>query len=270
MNDASPPKKPTLRLLHHMACSGGTLISRRLGSMQGVCLLSEIPHDTAHPKAKSYQLSPLKQAVEWHGLLDPQDLEIFRKNPPSFQQIMWLIEERASAHGLQLLVRDWSHMDWIGKPSYQPVDESRLADWLQDYIVHRHCTVRHPIDQYLSLFKLGAMPDCDGTIDAYLEGMLKFSEWCHEIGFTRYEDLTHEPDTHLKHICEQLALDFAPSPIDRRSSFKHVTSDLDLSRGGAAAIRHAKRRAAPDELIDQFRSRETYSQIKQLLGYETD
>lgn len=271
MSDSSPPSKPAIRLLHHMARSGGTLISRCLGSMQGVCLLSEIhPDGTTHPKAKRYRLSPLKQAAEWHGLIAPQDLKIFRNHPPSFQQIMWLIEERATARGLKLLVRDWSHMDWIGKPFYQPAYESKLADCFKEYTVHRHCTVRHPIDQYLSLFKLGIIAKSDLTIDEYLEGMLQFSKLCHKIGFTRYEDLTHAPNPHLKHICAQLALDFDPSYIERWSSFKHITGDVSFSRGGAEAIRPLKRRAAPDDLVDQFRAREAYSQIKQLLGYETD
>ena len=60
--------RPTLRLLHHMARSGGTLISKCLGCMSGVLLLSEI-----HPLGTNH-FNPLVQAQRWYGLLSSQDL----------------------------------------------------------------------------------------------------------------------------------------------------------------------------------------------------
>ena len=64
--------RPTLRLVHHMARSGGTLISRCLGCMSGVLLLSEI-----HPLGTA-QFNPLVQAQRWYGLLSSQDLADLR------------------------------------------------------------------------------------------------------------------------------------------------------------------------------------------------
>lgn len=271
MSETPTPAKPTIRLLHHMARSGGTLISRCLGSMQGHCLLSEIHPDGATTlQPKRYRIDPLRQAFEWYQLIDSQDLEVFRQDPPSFQQLMWLIEQRASARGLKLIVRDWSHIDWIGAPFCQPQYESRLADCFPDYTVLRHCTVRHPIDQYLSLMKLGIIAKSNLTIDAYLEGMLEFSQLCDQIGFTRYEDLTHAPDPHLQHICQALDLDFDPGYAERWSSYKYITGDTNFSRGGAEAIRPLKRRAAKKDLVDDFCARPSYHQIKALLGYDSD
>src|SRR5512145_1245226 len=60
--------RPPLRLLHHMARSGGTLISKCLGCMSGVVLLSEI-----HPLGTNH-FNPLLQAQRWYGLLSTQDL----------------------------------------------------------------------------------------------------------------------------------------------------------------------------------------------------
>ena len=64
--------RPMLRLVHHMARSGGTLFSRCLGCMSGVLLLSEI-----HPLGTA-QFNPLVQAQRWYGLLSSQDLAELR------------------------------------------------------------------------------------------------------------------------------------------------------------------------------------------------
>lgn len=271
MSHPSPDTKPRIRLLHQLARSGGTLISRCLGSMEKVCLLSEIhPDGYFIPQAKIHSGCPMKQAIVWHGLIDEKDLIIFRQHKPSFQQLMWLIEKRASERNMTLLIRDWSHMDWIGEPFYKPKYGSKLADCFKEYEVLRHCTVRHPIDQYLSLINLQIIFNSDLTIDSYLKGMLEFSKLCQQVGFSRYEDLTHDPDPHLKTICEALQIDFDPSYIDKWSSLEHITGDIGISRGGREAIRPLKRRAAPEDLINQFRSRESYAEIKDRLGYESD
>jgi len=55
-------------ILHHLARTGGTLISRCLGSMDGVCLLSEISHlGTSH-------VNPLQQAADWYGLVQVDEV----------------------------------------------------------------------------------------------------------------------------------------------------------------------------------------------------
>ena len=264
--------KPTVRLIHHMARSGGTLISRCLGSMDGVCLLSEIhPAGATSIQPAQYRINPFKQALQWHGLFDQTDAKRFRTRPPSFQQLMWMIEQRASAKGLKLVVRDWSHLDWIGLPFTTPGFGSPLAAAFDGaYDVRRVCTVRHPIDQWLSLMKLPLVARSGLTIDAYLRGMLGFAKLCDEIGFVRYEDLTHDPDAHLRTICDALALDFDPGYAERWSTYDRITGDKQFSRGGAERIRPLERRPAEPGLADEFRANPAYAEIKALLGYDAD
>jgi len=267
-----PSKKPTVRLIHHMARSGGTLISRCLGTMNKVCLLSEIhPLGATAIKPERLRISPFGQAVRWHGLFTEADAKRFRTKPPTFQQLMFMIEQRASAKRLDLVVRDWSHLDWVGLPFCKPTYRSLLSETFQGaYDVKRICTVRHPIDQWLSLMKVPIVAQSGLTIDAYLDGMLRFSELCAEIGFVRYEDFTHDPDAHLRTICDTLALGFDEGYSQRWSAYDKVTGDRQFSRGGAEAIRALERRPAPDGLVDEFRARESYARIKALLGYSED
>lgn len=268
---AKARSKPVVRLLHHMARSGGTLISRCLGSMDGVCLFSEIhPAGATTIQPARFRISPLRQAVEWHGLFTQDDLKRLAQRKLTFQQLMYMIEQKASARGRALLLRDWSHLDWIGLPFCRPGFGSPLAECFRGYEVKRFCTVRHPIDQWLSLMKLPLVAQSGLTVNQYLEGMRGFSELCSAIGFVRYEDLTRAPDEHLRTICGALAIDFDAGYAERWSSYTKVTGDTNFSRGGAEQIRPLERRPAPEGLVQTFRADERYQQIKELLGYETD
>lgn len=264
--------KATVRLIHHMARSGGTLIGRCLGSMDRVCLLSEIhPAGATSIEPARYRISPFAQAMRWHGLFGEADVKRLKQRPPTFQQLMFMIEQRATAKGLKLVVRDWSHLDWVGLPFCKPGFGSPLAQTFEGaYDVKRVCTVRHPIDQWLSLMKLPLVARSGLTIEAYLEGTLGFAKLCAEVGFVRYEDFTREPDAHLGTICASLDLDFDPGYAERWSSYDKITGDKGFSRGGAEAIRALERRPADEGLVDEFRAHEAYAEIKSLLGYEED
>src|SRR5690606_22379105 len=178
----------SMRLLFHLPRTGGTLLSRCLASLPGVCLLSEI-----NPRGVS-RFNPLRQAARWYGLLQPAEVTSLQDgNFQTLRQAIALIDARATARELTLVIRDWSHLDWIGfpfvddplldfgwdralTPSLAAVDgpqadiatatapaeavtvapisvgEGRAA-------VHRCATVRHPLDQYLSLKELAVLSD---------------------------------------------------------------------------------------------------------------
>jgi hypothetical protein len=89
-----------MALLHHLARTGGTLISRCLASMQGICLLSEInPLGTAH-------FNPLKQAARWYGLIAEHEMDgLELDSEEQFRAAMELIHTRAQEQGLTLVVR---------------------------------------------------------------------------------------------------------------------------------------------------------------------
>ena len=72
---SEPGSRPRIRLLHHLARSGGTVISRCLGAMDRVVLLSEI-----HPLGVR-MFDPLYQAHAWHGLLTDDDVANLRHRP---------------------------------------------------------------------------------------------------------------------------------------------------------------------------------------------
>src|SRR5690606_2083240 len=213
---------PTLRLVHHMARSGGTLISRCLGCMSGVLLLSEI-----HPLGTA-QFNPLVQAQRWYGLLSSQDLvELRARGRIAFVDAIELIHRRAVEAGQRLVIRDWSHLDFTGVP-FVPNPAYRLltADALRPrFELRQVCTVRHPLDQWLSLRQL-AVVHGKLTLDAFLSGYRRFAEQAREIGFFRYEDFTADPGAVMKELCRALDLRFDRRFTERWASYAFVTGDV--------------------------------------------
>jgi hypothetical protein len=254
--------RPTLRLVHHMARSGGTLISRCLGRMSGVLLLSEI-----HPLGTA-QFNPLVQAQRWYGLLSSQDLaELKARGRIGFVDAIELIHRRAADAGQRLVVRDWSHLDFTGvpfvaHPAYRLLTAEALASRFE---LRQVCTVRHPIDQWLSLRQL-AVVQGKLTLDAYLVGYRRFAERAREIGFFRYEDFAADPGAIMKELCRGLELRFDRHFAEKWSGYASVTGDVAGSRGGFE-IRPVPRRPVDPALVDALSAHPDYQTSLELLGY---
>ena len=260
-------QKPRIRILRHLARTGGTLITKCLGSMDKVVVLSEV-----HPAVLN-ATDPMKQAVEWFGLVSKKQMLRWRNlRGPRFEQFVWARHDAAESRGEHLVLRDWSHLDYYGKPFIEkPLMGSGLRDSLTElFEIIEACTVRHPIDQYLSLGKIAAIPEIDWEL--FLDGNLAFAKYALECGFVRYEDLTSDPDGKLRELCGMLKLDFDPKYAQRWASYTTVTGDIGKQGGGRGArevqIKSFKRKAVDEGLVERFRSDARYQETCQLLGYE--
>ncbi len=254
-----------VRLLHHLARSGGTLISRCLASMQGVALLSEI-----HPAgaAVHYPLyDPLDQARRWYGLFDEAEAaKLGRTRPERFAAVVGLIGERCRAQGLALVIRDWSHLDFIGVPYRRETGGvlETVAVLAPHFALRRFATVRHPIPQWLSLKRLQGTTEL--TLERYLAGCHAFAKEAVATGFVRYEDFTRAPGDALAEIARALDVAYDPGFIDRWSSYRHMTGDTPAL--DETAIAPWKPRPLPPGLAKRFEANDDYRRTIALLGYE--
>ena len=255
--------RPTLRLVHHMARSGGTVISRCLGCMSGVLLLSEI-----HPLGTA-QFNPLVQAQRWYGLLSSQDLaELRARGRIGFVDAIELIHRRAAEASQRLVIRDWSHLDFTGvpfvaKPAYQLLTADALKGRFE---LRQACTVRHPLDQWLSLRRL-AVVQGKLALEGFLVGYRRFAEAAREIGFFRYEDFVAAPSVVMKELCRRLDVRFDRHFTERWSTYAFVTGDVAGSRGGGE-IQPVPRREVEPELLGELAANADYRASLDLLGYE--
>ncbi len=254
-------KKLKIRILHQLARSGGTIICRCLASMEHIVLLSEI-----HPLGIR-MFNPLQQAMEWYGLLDAAELEAVGREKISFPSAMALIAERCTEQRKILVLRDWSHLDYLGLPFVQPGYRPMLAETLvQDFELIRFATVRHPLDQWLSLTKNPLFAERLG-MGKYLKAVRRFSEMARETGFVRYEDFTANPDTELQRLCSALELPYDSSYRERWANYTNITGDVLPGRAETGEIKSLPRQYPGPENQRAFTARADYQRILQLMNY---
>ena len=252
---------PVVRILHQMARSGGTVLSKCIGCMQDIVLLSEI-----HPQGTKW-INLLDQACHWFGLVETGELETLT-NKISFIDAVSLIEEKCREQGKNLVIRDWSHLDftavpYVARPSYRLSLAESLADRFR---LIQIATVRHPIDQWLSLRRLSIM---QGKIDLemFLTGYRKFAEQCQETGFIRYEDFVQSPEEKIEKLCQDLQISYDPDFINKWWPYSTITGDTNSERGSKKEIRLVPRRAIDSDTLNRFHENDDYHTSLELLGY---
>ncbi len=260
-------EKKKLRMIHNMARSGSTLICKCLGCMEGVVLLSEL-----HPLASSL-FDPLKQAAEWFGLLSQRDLaDLQKQGATTFSNAIALIEQRCSARGSTLVLRDWGHLDYTGypfvtAPAYGPLLYTELADGFE---IIRISTTRDPVAQWQSLVQLAVMqePLRSGAfgLDQFLAGYHKYAELCVETGFIRYEDFLRKPDLAMRRLCGHLEIKFDPGFVKKWHNYKTITGDINNPRSSDKIKMPPKRPLEPG-LRKAFLANADYHRACELLGY---
>jgi hypothetical protein len=250
-----------LALLHHLARSGGTIITKSVAVASNAALLSEV-----HPFI-GHWFNPLAQARTWHGLVEAHEVpRNHHFTPAEYQGAIALIKERCDQRGRRLLLRDWSHADFTASiPTLFPTMRSANAALLEGaHDLRRVCTTRHPVDQWLSYNHDDSLVITPAT---WLAGYHRFAIMATRVGFVRYEDFTTDPVHWTAHLCAALDLPFDPGFQDRLADYTTITNDPAGVRAGSA-IATLPRRERADRVRDLFRENRDYLLATMLLGYD--
>lgn len=256
--------KKVIRIFHQMARSGATVVSRCLGCMQNIALLSEI-HPCDAPEMAAIQ------AHQWHNLLTREEVEdiVEKRVHRRFSEDIAVIESACSRQGKILVLRDWSHRDFTpveGEPL--PTYVLSLVEELREHFtIVRTALVRHPIDQWMSLRQLTAAQG-KVSLDSFLYGYYRFAQECLSLGFIRYEDFTRDPDTHLEVLCQRLHVPFDPDYKHKWTSYVTISGDYPPSGRGRNEILPLPRQTIEPELLRQFQGNPHYRSALEMLGYQ--
>lgn len=233
-----------------------------LGSMDGVALLSEL-----NPRGSMG--SALDQAHDWFGLLTPADVKrLTGKTLPSFIDQIELVHARALYKKKTLVIRDWTHLDFHAVPFVDaPTGKLSIVEALSErFEVLNFATVRHPLDQWLSLRRLGVV---DGKLseEDFLRGCREFAVEAVRIGFVRYEDFVRAPGVVMRTLCEGLDVSFDAGFEGKWFSYATITGDTGDAGRGEREIEEMPRREVEEGLLERFELNEDFVEAVGLLGY---
>lgn len=252
-------------VIHSLARSGGTVFCKCIGVMNDVVLLSEV-------NPRGWTVHPLIQARDWFGLLTDDDMAKLESEPElEFMEVIGLIHRRCAENRKRLVIRDWSHLDFLAIPFLEaPTNRLSLIEALQQtYKIKQVFQVRHPMDQSLSILRLAIWKE-NGKPDLKLlfKGMRLFAEYAANTGFIRYEDFVENHQKELSNSCEILDIPFDRNYIHDWKHNKNITGNLNGSRGGTDQIKVLPRRVVSEFTRNEITSHSDYRTTCELLGYD--
>ncbi|MBK1618558.1 sulfotransferase family protein [Lamprobacter modestohalophilus] len=246
-----------VRTLHHLACSGGTLISRCIAAQPNTQVLSEV--DPLSPFVPSgflpTDLIGLSRFSSRPANADTQ-IEMFLAG-------LRVLYGTATQHGQHLILRDHSH----GHFSFGAAvtDRPTLHEIVsRAFPVKSIVSVRHPLDAYLSLLDSGWVQHFSpATLDEYARRSHAFLDAYQNVELIRYEDFVEDPPTVMQTICATLSLDYNP---DFTETFAAITLSGDSGRRGDF-ISPRPRRPHPPAIDQEAEDSEAFQTLLSRLDY---
>lgn len=259
--DKHKQKKPTLRIIHHLACSGGTLISKCISAMPNVYLLSEVhPYTdlaigTGKPK---YAPSDIASLTKYAGI--PKQRKLAGK---IFKQSVDQVYQHVTQQGGILVLRDHTHADFNTQEPI-PKKSTLIALLEKDYEVKSVLTLRNPIDSYASLVKNGWVHFEPKGFDEYCRRLLLLIEQFNLEHIFKYEDFVDAPSITMNEIANSLDIPFDSIFEDVYSIFK-VTGDSGRS---SSFIAQRKRRELAEEFSKEIMSSASFKKMSERFGFK--
>lgn len=247
-------KKPKLRIIHHLACSGGTLISKCISALPNVYLLSEVhPYtDLALGKGKP-KFSPTDLIALSHYAGVPSHDKLSAK---LFKQAVITTYQHVERLGGTLVLRDHTHSDY--HTNAELPNKSRVHKLLEDdFEIESVLTIRDPIDSYASLVKNGWGHFSPDNFDEYCRRVLVMLEQFEPDQIFKYEDFVEAPQEVLQQLTQKLDLPFDDNFEEIFGSFR-VTGDSGRS---SDKIERKERSSSAAQVTESMLQKKIYSMI---------
>ena len=255
--------KPVIRVIHHFACSGGTLVSKCLSAMPNVFLLSEVhPHSNLQKNKNNAQYSPsdISKLSVYADVPDHNKLakEVFRA---SVKAAYTHIDDRGGV----LILRDHTHSDYCVGSEVQNNIVSEILN--ENFQINSLVTLRNPVDSYLSLVANGWVHHLPATFDEYCKRLLLFLTNFSNKQIILYENFVNRPQKCIKEMCDRLEIPFGG---DFEAIFDLFSVTGDSGRKGNV-IEERDRRELSEEILLEIRSSENFKKIvSQFPEYRVD
>ena len=250
------------RTIHHLACTGGTIISKCLSVMPNTILLSEINPLNLYG---SYfcPSNPFLAFQVAYG--KPLGIEAYREN---FISQIQLIRKICDRDNKSLIIRDHAQHDFFSRHPSQCCDvKTPVRQFLEDYFqLLSALTVRHPLDSYLSFRKNCELYDEKiFTLEEYCKCYRNFLNEYAGITIFKYEDFCRDTIDFMERLSSCLQLEF---DVDCLKRFGLARVSGDSGRASNLEIRLRERRVVPWDVDQERMSGCHYQMLLQALDYQ--
>lgn len=254
---------PPVRTLHHLASSGGTVISKCIAAMPNTILLSEIDPLSKIEVGRAEGFAPTDLLLHLRRNIRAIPEQTLVK---VFQAGLVALHKDLTACGQPLVLRDHAHSQF--GTDEDPFARPTLREIIAEVLPLRSVvTLRHPLDAFLSMNHsvetLRWRRFHPFTLEEYAGRVLNFLARHDDVPVVLYEDFVADPDAALRRICTHLELTYSPVAVEVTSAV-HLSGDS--GRTGHVIARRA-RRPIPDEIAAQRDSSPTYGALCARFGY---
>jgi hypothetical protein len=240
-------------LIINYSRSGGTILSKCLGSLDDTVVISEVnPHLCA-------KYSVREQAKRWYNIDLKHDN--YLDSVLELYQICININKR-------LIIRDWTFIDFTPSSlnNFTPSGKlSNMALLKKEVDVQAVGFIRDAIDIWISRWM---PPNFFPYYKNYINALTTTN-----IPLFKYEDFCEDPELILKKICFETGLNFSES-YKNYIEFNNTTGDNTspiVSRGGKnKVITSLKRKKIPRSIIKELNGNSDMIEINKIMKYPTN
>jgi hypothetical protein len=191
--------KPTIRIIHHLACSGGTLLSECIAAMPNVYLLSEIhPYTDCNNNFSSLNIvkSTINAKIPLVKKLSEKSFVLNIKN----------IYQHVQKIGGELVIRDNAYFDYLYKDTVTNKSIVRLLE--KEFNIISVVLYRDAIDTYDSLANEEFYGGVKLNFDEFCERTTNFLTDYSTADLYKYETLKYKENITIKKISQSLKIKF--------------------------------------------------------------
>lgn len=259
-NERRSPIIEPIRTIHHLACTGGTLISKCIAAMPNVQFISEVdPFSRLSNNSNIPQFAPTDVIQLMRQSTRGSDDDLIVK---LFQNDIEVIYSELVNRGQRLVLRDHSHSHFcvgeniVDRPLFRDIIHSKFP-------VISVVTVRDPIDSYLSLKANRWVHFSPACFDEYCNRYIEFIRFYADVPVIKYEDFVENPFEVMKRICCVLDISYNSDFINL---FDVINLTGDSGRKGVRVGKRARRSVDSIFLVEVNNSKK-YGELCDMLSY---
>jgi hypothetical protein len=258
---SQPTEREPVRLIHHFACTGGTLITKCLACSPNAHVLSEVdPLSPIDPAGIKFAPGDMLRLTEYSNRSPGMEEKI-----SLFMASFEALYDANYSKGLRLIVRDHAHSHFCRDEQVpeRPTMEEMIGRRFETLSI---ITVRHPLDSYLSLRNNGWVTFSPPSLEEYAKRYKAFLAAYPGVNIFKYENFLTDAEQVIQQICTDLEI---PFPYEFRDLFIAHSFSGDSGRKGDV-IEPRERRSVPDGLISEAQKSREFNSLCQQLNYQIE